>query len=106
MRAIQIKKIRDIEVVDVPEPILEDNYAEIDVKAMGICGSDVHAYAGKSPNVTYPVIIGHEIAGVVTRIAENSDNINHIKVGDRVVLNPYLYCGKCYPCSKRKNKLL
>ncbi len=100
MRAIQIKKIRDIGVVDVPEPILEDNYAEIDVKAMGICGSDVHAYAGKSPNVTYPVIIGHEIAGVVTRIAENSDNINHIKVGDRVVLNPYLYCGKCYPCSK------
>ncbi len=100
MKAIQIRNIRDIQVVDVPEPVLRENCAEIDVRAMGICGSDVHAYAGKSPNVTYPVVIGHEIGGVVTKIAENSENVNHIKVGDHVVLNPYLYCGECYPCSQ------
>lgn len=100
MKAIQITAAHKVAVVAVPEPELKENYAEIDVKAMGICGSDVHAYAGRSPNVTYPVIVGHETAGIVTKIAPGSSNKNGIKVGDRVVLNPYLYCGKCYPCSQ------
>lgn len=100
MKAVQITDVRKIEIINVSEPKLEENYAEIDVKAMGICGSDVHAYAGKSPNVTYPVIIGHETAGIVTKIADGSSNQNNIKIGDRVVLNPYIYCGHCYPCSQ------
>lgn len=100
MKAVQITKIKHVEIIEIPEPELKDDYAEIEVKALGICGSDVHAYEGRSPNVSYPVIIGHETAGVVTRIAEGSSNRNHIKVGDRVVLNPYIYCGHCYPCSQ------
>ena len=100
MKAVQITDVRKVELVDLPEPELKPGFAEIDVQAMGICGSDVHAYAGHSPNVTYPVVIGHEIAGVVTKIAEGAENPNNIQVGDRVVLNPYVYCGECYPCSK------
>ncbi|MEA4934308.1 MAG: alcohol dehydrogenase catalytic domain-containing protein, partial [Lawsonibacter sp.] len=98
MKAVQITDVKNIEIIDTCEPKLKENHAEISVKAMGICGSDVHAYAGKSPNVTYPVIIGHETAGIVTKIAEGS-NLHNIKIGDRVVLNPYIYCGHCYPCS-------
>lgn len=99
MKAVQITSEKNIEIISIPEPKLKEGCAEIAVKVMGICGSDVHAYAGKSPNVTYPVIIGHETAGVVTRVA-GGPNRNHIKVGDRVVLNPYIYCGTCYPCSQ------
>lgn len=99
MKAVQITDVKNIEIVDVPQPELRENYSEIDVKAMGICGSDVHAYAGKSPNVTFPVIIGHETAGIVTKVG-NGSNLHNIKVGDRVVLNPYIYCGHCYPCSQ------
>ena len=47
--------------------------------------------------VSYPRIIGHEIAGEVISIPEN--NKNGIKPGDRVIVDPYLYCGHCYPCS-------
>ena len=100
MKAVQITDIKKVELVDLPEPELKPGYAKIDVKAMGICGSDVHAFAGHSPNVTYPVVIGHEIAGVVTEIAEGAENPQDIRVGDRVILNPYVYCGECYPCSK------
>ena len=100
MKAVQITDIKKVELVDLPEPELKPGYAKIDVKAMGICGSDVHAFAGHSPNVTYPVVIGHEIAGVVTEIAEGAENPQDIHVGDRVILNPYVYCGECYPCSK------
>ncbi|MGE9993663.1 zinc-dependent alcohol dehydrogenase [Peptoniphilaceae bacterium SGI.137] len=97
MKAIQIKNIKEIHLVEVEEPEVCQNYSKIKVLSMGVCGSDVHAYAGKSPNVTYPVIIGHEIVGEIVEIGAG-ENPNNLKVGDRVVLNPYLYCGECYPC--------
>ncbi len=100
MKAVQISDVKNIEIINLPEPNLKPDYAEIDVRAMGICGSDVHAYAGKSPNVRYPVIIGHEIAGVVTKISGKSSDATGIRTGDRVVVNPYIYCGECYPCSQ------
>ena len=98
MKAIQIQEPRKIGVIQMEAPELKPGQAIIRVKSMGICGSDVAAYRGTSPNVTYPLIIGHETAGTVYRIAE--DNPQGFKVGDRVVLDPYMFCGHCYPCSK------
>lgn len=98
MKAIQIEHPEKIGIAEIAEPVLSPGNAIIEVKAMGICGSDVHAYAGKSPNVTYPVIIGHETAGIVVDIDRNNEK--GIKKGDKVVLNPYMYCGHCYPCSQ------
>lgn len=99
MKAIQILGKKDIRVVDVNEPKMLSNHSKIKVLSMGVCGSDVHAYAGKSPNVTYPVIIGHEIIGEIVEIGEG-ENPRQLRVGDRVVLNPYLYCGTCYACEQ------
>jgi 2-desacetyl-2-hydroxyethyl bacteriochlorophyllide A dehydrogenase len=82
---------------DLPMHVCKEGEALIEVKAAGICGSDVAAYKFKHPNCKYPLIIGHETAGVVKEIGENK---NGLKVGDRVVLDPYLYCGHCYPCSQ------
>lgn len=62
----------------------------------GTCGSDIGAYRGTNKLVSYPRIIGHEIAGEVISIPEDSRGI---VAGDRVVLDPYKYCGDCYPCS-------
>lgn len=98
MRAIQIDSPNQIEIAEVEKPLLTPGNAIIEVKAMGVCGSDVHAYAGKSPNVTYPIIIGHETAGIVVEIDENNEY--GIKRGDKIVLDPYMYCGECYPCSQ------
>lgn len=100
MKAVQISGVREIGIVDIPEPEPRNGDALIEVKAMGICGSDVHAYAGRSPNVSYPVRIGHEIAGIVTRLPEGVSGESDVRLGDHVVVNPYIGCGHCYPCSQ------
>jgi 2-desacetyl-2-hydroxyethyl bacteriochlorophyllide A dehydrogenase len=66
---------------------------------MGICGSDIAAYRGTNPLVTYPRIIGHEIAGEVLEVPRGE---TEIQPGDAVVIEPYLYCGKCYPCTNSR----
>lgn len=100
MKAIRIDAPYTIGAAEIAPPVATPGRAIIEVKAMGVCGSDVHAYAGKSPNVSYPLIIGHETAGIVVDI--DGANEFDIQKGDRVVLDPYLYCGVCYPCSQGK----
>lgn len=75
----------------------KENSATIKVMSMGICGSDISAYLGKLPLGKLPRVLGHEIAGIITEISENDKGL---KVGDKVSVEPYQYCGKCYPCSK------
>ena len=97
MKAIKLEKPWEISCVEVEKPVPREGEALIKIMAAGICGSDIGAFRGTNGLVSYPRIIGHELAGVVESIPEN--NKNGIKVGDRVVVDPYLYCGHCYPCS-------
>jgi L-gulonate 5-dehydrogenase len=97
MKAIRFAKPWDVACVEVEKPVPKENEALIRVTAAGICGSDIGAFRGTNGLVSYPRIIGHELTGVVESIPEH--NKNDIKVGDRVVVDPYLYCGHCYPCS-------
>lgn len=97
MKTIKINTPWDIACVDFPAPTPLQAQALIKVRAAGICGSDIGAYRGVNTLVRYPRIIGHEIAGEIISIPEN--NKGDLKPGDRVVVDPYLYCGHCYPCS-------
>ena len=92
-----MEKPWNIEISDVQMPKPKEGEALLRVKSAGICGSDIGAFRGTNGLVSYPRIIGHEIAGEVISIPEN--NKNGIKPGDRVIVDPYLYCGHCYPCS-------
>src|SRR5687768_18537892 len=67
----------------------------VEVGAAGICAGDMYIYLGKNPYSSYPSIGGHEIAGVVTEIGAGVSGINP---GDRVVVEPFIGCGACYPC--------
>lgn len=96
MKAVYLKNPLEVSLVDVENTQTKEGYALIKVKAASICGSDVGAYRGTNVLVKYPRILGHEIAGEVVSIGENPKGI---KVGERVILDPYIYCGKCYPCS-------
>ena len=96
MEAINLKKPYEVELIDVEESKLKEGNALIKIKSASICGSDVGAYRGTNVLVTYPRILGHEIAGEVVSIGQNSRDI---KVGDRVVIDPYIFCNDCYPCS-------
>lgn len=84
-----------IEVQDVPEPTIAESEVLIEVKACGICGTDLHIYRDEFPYWP-PVILGHEFSGVVAAVGER---VTAWKAGDRVVGEPHtMACGTCYLC--------
>lgn len=97
MRAIMLKAPMDISIMDVPPPDKTPDGVTIKVCGMGICGSDIAAYKGVNPLVSYPRIIGHEIAG---EVLDSPSGDRSFSPGDRVVVEPYVYCGACYPCTR------
>ena len=96
MKAVRIVEPFKVECIDVPKPEPKEGQALLKIEAAGICGSDIGAFRGTNNLVSYPRIIGHELAGTVISIP--SDNPKGIKPGDRVVAEPYMFCGHCYPC--------
>ena len=99
MIAAQLTGIRDIAIGEVPAPeIRHDTDVLVTVRAVGVCGSDVHNYLDGgigSRRVDYPFIPGHEGAGEVTAVG---DAVTRVKVGDRVVIEPAHACGECDQC--------
>jgi len=95
MKALFLEKPREFRLMDIPR-IDEKDKVTIKVKAVGICGTEISCYKGVFPFGTYPRTLGHEVAGEVVSVPDNN---NGIKVGDKVALEPYRYCGSCYPCS-------
>jgi len=75
-------------------PKLLDGESIIKVSASGICGSDMHAYHGHDNRRIPPLILGHEVSGVINK-GKN--------IGKKVVLNPLITCGECDYCKKKKN---
>lgn len=97
MKAIRLSEPREISCIEIPKPEPGPGEALIRICGAGICGSDIGAFRGVNTLVTYPRIIGHELAGIIEKIP--ADNPKGLKPGDRVIVDPYLYCGHCYPCS-------
>lgn len=98
MRAAQLIAPRTFQLADMP--IDEPGPGEVQVRigAVGICGSDLHAYAegvvGDTPNV-YPMVLGHEPAGTIVK---TGSGVTGLAAGDRGALEPALYCYHCYYC--------
>lgn len=97
MKAIKLEEPRKIACVELEKPVPGPGQALIRIKTAGICGSDIGAFRGTNKLVSYPRVIGHELAGVIEEIP--ADNPKGFQVGDKVIVDPYLYCGHCYPCS-------
>jgi len=81
------------------EPVRNGREALLNVKKVGICGTDLHAYSGNQAFFTYPRILGHELAAEVVEIDSNSQGI---RAGDNVVIMPYISCNKCIACRSGK----
>lgn len=96
MRAGFIEKPGAAYFKEVEEPqIVNDTDVKIQVKAAGICGSEVHAFHGRHPFRIPPVVSGHEFAGI---IAEVGKGVTKYKPGDRVTAEPQYGCGECPAC--------
>ncbi|MEX0693064.1 MAG: alcohol dehydrogenase catalytic domain-containing protein [Rhodospirillales bacterium] len=95
MKALVYTGPQTIVYQDAPDPVTNEGDVLIDVAAVGICGSDMHAYLGHDDRRPAPLILGHEAAGVVCGGADD---------GRRVVVNPLVTCGVCRDClSGREN---
>ncbi|MDF2876742.1 MAG: zinc-binding alcohol dehydrogenase family protein [Sporomusa sp.] len=71
----------------------------IKVQALGICGSDIHAFHGRQPMFSYPQVMGHEISGQVISVGAS---VSSITTGQQVIVIPYAHCGHCAACRRGK----
>jgi len=95
MKALVHTQPYKFEFKDVPQPRPGDEEILVRVKAVGICGSDVHGYTGQTGRRIPPIIMGHEASGVVEAIGRNPRNV---AVGDRITFDSTVYCNQCRWC--------
>jgi L-iditol 2-dehydrogenase len=95
MKALVHTEPYKFEFKDVPQPKPGDEEILVRVKAVGICGSDVHGYTGKTGRRIPPIIMGHEASGVVEAVGKKAQNV---AVGDRITFDSTVYCNQCQWC--------
>jgi len=91
-----------IEFREVPIPEIGDDQVLVKIRKIGICGSDIHVFHGTHPFTSYPVTQGHEVSG---SIAAAGKNVTAFAEGQKVTIEPQVYCGKCYSCTHGKYNL-
>jgi 2-desacetyl-2-hydroxyethyl bacteriochlorophyllide A dehydrogenase len=109
MKALVYTGVRKLEMQDWPDPQLGPGEALVRVGGVGVCGSDVHGWLGHSRGRVPPLVLGHEMAGVVERV---EDGESAVRAGDHVAVYPLVGCGECSYCAVgreclcRRKKLL
>ncbi len=101
MKAYVLHGIDDFRLEDVPEPKLKEGEVLVEVKAAGICGSDIPRVY-KTGTYSYPLIPGHEFSGVVVKAQKGTDGRWK---GQRVGIFPLIPCVKCGPCRKKQYEM-
>ena len=100
MRQAILVEPKHIEFKEVAEPKAADLTAHqvlVNIKRIGICGSEIHSYHGLHPATFYPVVQGHEYSGMVMAVGSE---VTVCKPGDHITARPQLVCGKCNPCKR------
>jgi len=97
MKSLVLEKYNEFVLRDYSMPDLLPGWVLIEVKACGICGSDVHGMDGSTGRRQPPVIMGHEASGIIFKVAPD---VNGWNVGDRVTFDSTISCGECYFCRR------
>lgn len=97
MKAAFLTAPRTLELRDVPDPVAPEDGLVLEVKACGICGSDLRRWKEGPPQSVAGMIPGHEAAGVVV---ETGKAQNQYALGDRIAIAPDVHCGRCYYCQR------
>ena len=99
MKYLVCEKPGEFQLKEKEAPTRQPGEALLNIKKVGICGTDLHAYAGNQAFFSYPRILGHELAAEVLDIEENDQGI---QAGDKVVIMPYMNCSNCVACKRGK----
>lgn len=95
MKVAKLTAPYQFEMQEAPIPEPGPNEVVLKNIYLGVCTSDLQIYHGKHAYAAMPVTMGHEEAGIVYKVGAN---VQDYKPGDRVILQPQLFCGECYPC--------
>ncbi len=98
MKTIICKRPGELIVESIKKPIPKEGEVLIKIRAIGVCGTDIHAYGGNQPYFSYPRVLGHELAGEIIGLGKNVN----LPIGKPVYVIPYIACGKCIACTKNK----
>ena len=99
MKTLICHEPNSIEYIERDIPTILDNQVLLKVNSVGICGTDIHAYAGRQPFFSYPRVLGHEICGSAQKIG---DACHSVKKGKRYSVIPCVPCGTCSACLEDK----
>lgn len=91
-----------VELLDVPTPVPDVEEVVVEVAVSGVCGTDLHVATGDYAPLRLPVVIGHEFAGTVSEVGDGTASV---RVGDRVAVDPSLYCDACEYCTAGRGNL-
>ena len=97
MKALMVKAPNEAMIVDIPQPTAMAGDAILRVRMVGMCGSDLTTFRGKNPMVSYPRVLGHEVAATVLEPGSSG-----VMIGSNVAVLPYTSCGRCASCRKGK----
>ncbi len=97
MKALLLTEYKTMSWVDVADPACGPDDVLIEVRACGICGSDIHGYDGSTGRRIPPLVMGHEAAGVIASVGAN---VRGFAPGDRVTFDSTVFCGECVHCRR------
>ncbi len=103
MKAAYIEKWGEMSLKDIEIPKITHGEALVKVKYAGICGTDLHVFNGHHPTAVLPLILGHEISGIIEDVKTDKDT--DLKPGDNVVIQPYHSCGSCEACLSGRDNI-
>jgi len=92
----------EIEFREIPVPEITKEQVLVKIKRIGVCGSDIHVFHGQHPYVSYPLTQGHEVSAQIIKLGENVTGLHE---GQKVTIEPQIYCGHCHPCTHGKYNL-
>ena len=98
MRVVVCQAPFTVRIADLPEPKAGEKELLVRIRRVGLCGTDFHIFAGRHPFLSYPRVMGHELAGEI----ENAPKSSPFRKGQIVAINPYLDCGVCLACRRGK----
>ena len=96
MKSVVIDEPGKVRLNEIAEPELKSDEVLLEIQYIGLCGTDLSTYRGLSPFVTYPIIPGHEVSGIIVSMGTKVPST--LKIGDKVTVNPYTSCGVCPAC--------
>ena len=92
-----IPQAHQLQFREIDRPVIAPGKVIVKIVRIGICGSDIHAFKGKHPLVSFPLIQGHELSGFIVEVGEG---VNDYKIGDLLTIEPAIGCGKCPKCQQ------